>query len=70
MIHGRSNIHARNVCRVMARVSNGPKFRIAARLDPDFVELCPEMQRLPLDMAKKGKLMGCSTIFRHIMSRI
>ena len=54
----------------MARVPSGPEFRIAARLDPDFVELCHEMQRLPLDIAKKRKLMSFSTIFRHIMSRI
>ena len=37
----------------MVRASKGPMFRITARLDQDFVGLCHEMQRLPLDIAKK-----------------
>ena len=54
----------------MACVPSGLEFRTPARLDPDFVGLCHEMQRLPLDIAKKQKLMSYSTIFRHIMERI
>ena len=54
----------------MSCVPNGLEFRIAARLDPDFVEVCQEMQRLPLDITKKRKLMSFSTIIRHIMSKI
>ena len=40
----------------MARISNGFEFQTPARLDPDFVGLCHEIQRLPLDIAKNGSL--------------
>ena len=54
----------------MARIPNGLEFRTPARLDPDFVGLCREMQRLPLDIAKKRKLMSFYTIVCHILSTI
>ena len=44
--------------------------KIAARLDPDFVRLCREMQRLAFDIAKKRKIMTFSTIFCPILSTI
>ena len=56
--------------RVKARFSNRSAFQTPARLDPDFVGLCREMQRLPFDIAKKRKLMTFSTIFCHILSTI
>ena len=50
----------------MSRIPNGLEFRTPARIDPDVVGLCHEMQRLPLDMANRQKLMSCSTIFRDV----
>ena len=46
------------VYRVMARISKGLDFKTPARLYPDFVGLCRELQRLPLDIAKKRKLVS------------
>ena len=56
--------------RVMARISNGLDFQTPARLDPDFVGLGREMQRLPLDIAIKRKFMCFSTIICHILPKI
>ena len=53
----------------MTLAPSGLVFRTPARLDPDFVGLCHEMQGLPLDMTKTRKLMRFSTMFRNIMSR-
>ena len=54
----------------MARIPNWLEFPTPARCDPDFVGLFREMQRLPLDIAKKRKLMSFSTIFCHTLSSI